>query len=486
LLGLLVITELAYGISVLTQNVDNYRTGWNQKETTLTAKNVPQLKKLVSVKTPAPCTTQVLYYENLNLNNHQNVLFCWTNADQDNTNITAFAFDANTLDQIWSLYVGQGALWATQAPAIDPATNYMYFIYKNTNDNGYNYLIGIDIMKGQFLPGSHLLINASVPGTGAANENGVIPFQNTASGNARIHNDCRTSILIVNSNLFFGFAHNSDSPPYHGWAFSYTYDTTSRSFKQLAYFCTSPNSRESGIWQGGQGFASDGTSIYLTTGNGDFNPNQKSWGMAVLKMSFDLQIQDYFVPANWQQYSNGDRDLAGCGPAIIPNTSYIFVGVTKYGSVHLIDRTNMGKFTSGKDSCRQTIILDNTYIVPGGNPVVWGSVSGAAKIFVWPPGHGIYEFNYNPDKQMMDNPVEWTGTTSGGGLQISSDGENNPILWAFGTGKTFAFDLTKEITAGPIWTSTSQPGPASWGWPTISNGKLYVPSYLSTLTVYGL
>jgi len=178
--------------------------------------------------------------------------------------------------------------------------------------------------------------------------------------------------------------------------------------------------------------------------------------------------------------------LGGCGPALIPNTTYLFVGVTKYGSVHLIDTKNMGKFNAQKDSCKQTISLFTGYEVPGGNPVVMTLPGGGAKIFTWAPGHGLYQFNFNDKTDMLETPPKiWTGATGGGGLQISSNGNSNPILWAMAGGKTYAFDITKDVTAGPIWT-TSILGPSSWGWPTISNGKLYIPSWDDTLTVFGV
>jgi len=482
---LLSFLALLEGTTVITQNINNARTGWNPKETALTAQSVPTLKLIGTIKTAAPCTTQVLYYENLNLRGHKNVLFCWTNGDVDNTNTTVYAFDADTYVPIWEKYIGQGALWATQSAAIDPTTNYLYFIYKSNNDNGLNYLIGIDIMTGNTLTGSHELINATVPGRGSANENGVLPFQNTINGNGRIHNDCRTSILIVNGLIIFGFAHNSDSPPYHGWVFSYRYDNTNKKFTRVSYWCVTPNNSEGGVWQGGQGIASDGTNFYFTTGNGAFNPSQQAYSMAVIKMSMNFELVDYFVPADWEKFSNGDLDLGGCGPALIPNTKYLFVGMTKYGSVHLIDTTNMGKFTASKDSCRQTIHLENGYIVPGGNPVVFDTGSGA-KIFVWAPKNPIYQFDYNPSTQLLQTPPKsWSGNTGGGGLQISSNGQSNPILWAYGQGDIYAFDLTKDVSAGPIWTSKIF-GPSSWGWPTISNGKVYLPGFDSNLRVYGI
>jgi len=49
------------GISILTQNVDNGRTGWNPQETQLNAGNVPKLQLLGTIKTTDACTTQLLY-----------------------------------------------------------------------------------------------------------------------------------------------------------------------------------------------------------------------------------------------------------------------------------------------------------------------------------------------------------------------------------------------------------------------------------------
>jgi len=466
--------------------VDIARTGWNSKETTLNPKNVPQLKLVGTIHTVAPCTTQLLYYENLNLNGHKNVLFCWTNGDNDNGNSTVYAFDADTYVTVWQLFVGLNSVWTTHAPVIDSSNKNMFFIYKNNNDNGYNYLIGVDIMTGKMLPDSPKLINASVAGTGDASVGGRVPFQNTQTS-GRIHNDCRTSLLLLNGVLFFGFAHNSDSYPYHGWVFAYKYDTSAKRFDQVAYYCTTPNAGLGGVWMAGQGIASDGKSIFYTTGNGDFNPSKDSMSMAVIKMSPSFVLEDYFVPAKWKPYSDADLDLGGCGPTLIPNTHYLIVGVTKYGGVHLIDQNKMGKFTADKDSCKQSFQLKTGYVVPGGNPVVWSTnANGAAKIYMWAPGIDLAQFTYNPSTELLEGPVYWrTGTTSGGGLFLSSNGMSDAVLWAYSRDGIFAFDASKDVSAGPIWNSKLV-GPSSFGWPLVVNGKAYTIGFDSKVSVFGV
>jgi len=284
--------------------------------------------------------------------------------------------------------------------------------------------------------------------------------------------------------LFFGFAHNSDSFPYHGWVFSYQYDNSRKQFVQLYHFCSTPNEGLGGIWQSGQGIASDGKSLYFTTGNGNFNPSKESMSMAVIKMSFDLKIEDYFVPANWKPNSDADLDLGGCGPTLIPNTHYLVVGVTKYGGVHLVDQNNMGKFTANKDSCRQSFTLKSS-VRPGGNPVVWSDGKGA-KIYFWAPGSNLVQFNYNPSTELLEGPIYWTeGDIAGAGLFVSSNGMSDAILWAYSRVTIYAFDASKDISAGPIW-KYQVIGPASFGWPLIVNGKVYTSGFDSKLSMFGL
>jgi len=314
--------------------------------------------------------------------------------------------------------------------------------------------------------------------------NGQIPFQNTADGTGtRIHNNCRTSMLVVNSVVYFGFAHNSDSFPYHGWVFAYRYDTTDHRFVQVAYFCDTPNAQQGGIWQGGQGIASDGKSIYFTTGNGDYNTDKKDMGMALIKMSLQLEIEDYFVPAKWLSYSRGDQDLGSCGATLIPNSHFVVVGVTKYGGVHLVDSNNMGKFQANQDACKQTIsLISGTIVWPGGNPVSWDTGKGS-KVYLWSDVNMV-QFTFNPTTEMLEHQTSWNGDTSAGGLFITSNGQADAILWAYGHNGIYAFDASKDISAGPIWHATTS-GPSSWGWPLIVNGRVYLNGGDSNIAVYG-
>jgi len=475
------------GISVLMQGIDPSRAGWNSKETILTPTTVPKLRLLGTIPTGSiPCTTQILYYEKLNLNGHTNVLFCWGNINRNNGNITVMAFDADTFVLIWSLYIGQSSIWGTHAPAIDPVTNIIYGVLKKDNFDGLNYLVGIDILTGKQIPGSPLLINATVPGTGSASVGGQLAF---ATGGQ--HSDCRTSILILKSIIYFGFGTFGDVTPYHGWAFAYQYDTTRKQFVQHAAFCTTPNGKQGGIWAASHGIASDGNFIYLTTGNGDFNPAVGSLSMAAIKLTLDLKPVDYFVPTLWSSYSSGDKDLGSCGIIVLPNTQYAVVAITKYGAFHLIDTNNMGKFNASHDACRQTVSIRDGVVFPGGNPVAWDN-GKSVKVYAWHVHNPLIQFTYNPVTQLLETPnVTWADgpveSNQRAGLVVTSNGAQDAVLWAWSQSQNgiYAFDATKDISTGPIW-HVKQNGPNAWSWPTITNGKVYLNAGDSKIYVYGL
>jgi len=259
------------------------------------------------------------------------------------------------------------------------------------------------------------------------------------------------------------------------------------------FFCTTPNDSQGGVWQGGQGFSTDGKYIYINSGNGILDPSRKGYGMSVIKLSLDLNVVDYFTPSEWKRYSAADEDVSGCGNMLVPNSPYLFTAVTKYGGAHLVDTRNMGKWNAPpmNDSCRQSFILSPHIIFPGGNPVGW-SDGKVSRMYAWAPHLPLYQFTYNPATEYIETPPpHWNGSDElgAGGLFVSSNGNTNAILWAFTShGKLYAFDASKDVSAGPIWKDESNdisPG-ASWTWPMVVNGKVFIPVGDGSVVIFGL
>src|SRR5579871_5317744 len=465
---------------VLTQHNDNSRTGANLSETTLTPANVSGLQKLYTISLDANVNGQVLYVPNVTIQGAaHNVLYIYTSNNANNSPCSAYAFDADNPSSgpLWRHQFTSSAQWTTCTPVIDPSTNTMYVLTKDTTDTGKTRLRALDITTGAEKPGSPVLVGARVPGTGDGSVNGYVSF-------ATYHADCRPGLLFLNGVVYIAFAHNSDSYPYHGWIMGYKYNGSR--FSRVGRFCTCPNGGEAGVWMAGDGLAADSNGyIYCTTGNGTFTANTRgtSYGMCVLKLSTPyLRVIDWFAPYDELGNSNADEDFGNAGVLGIPGTNRLFTGGTKFGSAFLLDSTNLGHFTSGgPDKVLQRFdnLMSNDNV--GQTPVCWNATS-EEYVYLWPHSTGLMQFQYDPSQGQF-NPAgiykQSSSLTSGGSLAVTADGSSSGILWAVGDNNTFyALDAT-DVSKAPLW-SASLPSVGHFQFPTIVNGKAYVPTGSAT------
>ena len=499
-------------VSVLTQHYDNARTGSNINETLLTPANVsPALfGKLFTLPLNANVNSQILYVPNLTLNGTgtavdgttHNVIFAYTSSNGDNSPCGLYAFDADAQGAaLWSVTLPNSARWTTNTPVIDPATNLIYVMTKTPNDSGQTYLRAYDIASGKEKVGSPLLIDGNlihVPGTGDGSSGGVVRFDST-------HANCRPALLLVNGVVYAGFAHNSDSFPYHGWVLGFKYDPAQSKLVNTAIFCANPNGGDDGIWQAGKGLVADQAgNIYFTTGNGTFDANTKgispttSYGMSIVKVGTpSLNVLDWFAPRDELSRSNSDQDVGNIGPLLIPNTSRVFMGGTKFGSSFIMDSANLGKYNASTDQVVQRI--DNFSSDNSQNSIAWESSDTIKYVYQWGSGNNILQWRYDttlgkfttttsPYKQGTSS----AGGTNGGSLIATSSGQNNGILWAIGKNSVvYALDAT-DVSKTPLWTSATNsardglPSVGKWQFPVVANGKAYIPTGSASVVVYGL
>src|SRR5262249_38652783 len=128
---------------------------------------------------------------------------------------------------------------------------------------------------------------------------------------------------------------------------------------------------EGGIWQSGAGLVSDGTHLYVITGNGDFDASAGDYGDTILELTPDnstqptnkngygLSVTDYFTPYNEQTLSDNDTDLGSGGPMLLPDQPgllpHLMVGVGKQGVIYLVNRDNLGGHGTSSDNVVQTV-----------------------------------------------------------------------------------------------------------------------------------
>jgi len=358
-----------------------------------------------------------------------------------------------------------------------------------TKENGsyFQRLHALDITTGAEKFGGPVVIQASVPGTGAGSMGGTITFD------PLIQNQ-RPALLLLNGVVYISWASFGDLDNYHGWVLGYGAQTLA----QVAVFNDTPNGSQGGIWQSGGGLsAAPGTSpIFLQTGNGTFDANTTGgvdYGDSFLKLSTrgGLSVADYFTPDNQSMLQNMDLDL-GSGAALIPPTQggsfpHEIISAGKQGIIYVVNRDNMGKFNSTRNNVIQTVT---------------GSINGyygSAAYFnnaVYYSGWGDFLDRYTLTNGLLSTmPVSESPTTFGYGStpSISANGSTNGIVWAIdqisSTSSVLhaynASDVSNELYNSSQNATRDSLADSHLSVPTIANGKVYVGTF-SGLVVYGI
>jgi hypothetical protein len=419
----------------------------------------------------------------------------------------------------------------TSTPVIDFSSNMIYAVPKTKESDGHfaYRLHALDLLTGAER-GNSGEIMASVPGTG---KNSVNSPPRTVTFDPRMQLQ-RPGLLLANGRVYIAFGAHQDTDYYHGWVLAYD----AKALKLTNAFATTPNGEDGGIWQSGNGLASDpagntenSRNIYLMVGNG--TSNRYSGGMdlgdSFIKLSPDLRVLDWFTPEDHQNMEENDLDLGSAGPMLFPGLSFL-VGGGKKGKFYLLDTGSMGHLENGNspgdhhaaqafqaaagsgnvfDPCG----IDNHNI--HGSPVVWNSPRDGPLVYIWAERDYLRAFKFDSAKRQFvstdpvykstmkdpDSGDPYSKPMPGAALSISANGSaaGTGILWAslplyddavmqLTSGILRAFDATDvhhDLWCGGVGTFPK------FTPPTIANGKVYLPTFGDTrgignrLNVYG-
>jgi outer membrane protein assembly factor BamB len=100
-----------------------------------------------------------------------------------------------------------------------------------------------------------------------------------------------------------------------------------------------PTSRMAGIWNPAGPVVDASGSLWVTTGNSE-SQGSFDFGNAVIRLSPQLAVRDYFAPADWAALNASDADLGSLGPVLLPHNRVLAVG--KAGTAYLLDSGNLG------------------------------------------------------------------------------------------------------------------------------------------------
>lgn len=367
---------------------------------------------------------------------------------------TVEAIDGATGREVWRRPLGTPAprsalpcgdidpLGVTGTPVIDTnGTLYLDAAVMGANGPRHE-VFAVSLANGAVLPGWPVDVAAAL----AANRENFIP---------RGQNE-RGALTILGNRVYIPYSgHFGDCGDYRGWVVGVALNNP----KDVIGWSTA--ARGGGIWAPG-GIASDGRSLFVTTGN-TFGAANWSGGEAVIRLSPELTVsrqpRDYFAPADWHELDQRDLDLGGSNPILFDaGGRALLLALGKDGNAYLLDRNNLG----GIGGALAQIAASTSPIRTG--PAVFPGPGG---MFVALEGSGAQCSNRG-DLAVLKIVTEpkpaittaWCGEPNGRGSPIvtTTDGHSNPIVWIVGAegdgrlrgfnGETGALLFTSSAMAG--------------------------------------
>ena len=505
--------------AVTTYHNDNYRTGWNNTETTLTPSNVnaSQFGLLATVPVDDQVDAQPLLVPNVNITagNYQgthNVVYVVTGND------TVYAIDANAGTILLSNHLGTPVTWPlgcnnngphvgiTSTPVIDTSKNCLYLIAytKGSNGSAPSYTLHAldlgsltDKLTPMIVSASHTLTNG-----------------NSFVFNATYQRQ-RPSLLEANGNIYAGFGSfcDYDGGSSRGWLLGWNAATLSplATNQLLDYQATSPDSFFlSSIWMSGYGLAADDSgNIVFVTGNSDYSGTTydgvTNIQESTIEVSSDLStVVDLFTPSDWGYLDETDNDFGSGGVMVLPDqpgsTPHLAVAAGKDGNMYFMNEDDLGGYSANKNNILGTYRIGGcwcgqSYFVDPNDGLARVVSSGGNVVDVWKlqtsPTPSLTNVAHAP---VLPTQVQDPGFFT----SVSSNGTASPIIWA----------LSRPISAKPpsIFLYAFNPDSGSktmttlfravaGSWPNqggnlnqvpmIANGMVYVASF-KQLKIFGL
>jgi uncharacterized repeat protein (TIGR01451 family) len=328
-----------------------------------------------------------------------------------------YALDAITGAIIWQRNLGApapgmglitGGVGITGTPVIDLPSRSLFLVSVISGPNNMVYSLNVD--TGATNPGFPIDVNASFPDFSSS-----------------LHMQ-RGALMLLGNKVYIPYGGYADQGNYHGRVLGVSLDGS-----QPGEWVTT--SLKSGIWNPG-GIASDGTSLFVVTGNAPGGTTPWGGSEAVIRLQpgpvFSGLTTDFWAPTNWPALDSSDVDLGGSNaiildvPGATPSALVLAIGKDRNG--YLLDRANLGgigaPIAQGIVSAGQVINSAATYRTSQGTFVVLRPPNGTLTTF----------------KITATNPpaiaTGWTVTSAGrtSPFVTSTDGINNPIVWAYGHG----------------------------------------------------
>ena len=236
----------------------------------------------------------------------------------------------------------------------------------------------------------------------------------------------RGALALVNGIVYVPYSgYFGDCGNYHGWVVGVPASNPSGA---MGWATTAIGG---GIW-GHSGVASDGTNMFVITGN-TFNTGG-NWmgGEAIIRLQagpvFTGQPTDYWAPTNWFSLDNGDTDLGGVSAMLIDvpgaNPSQLVLATGKDSNAYLLNRNNLGGITA-------PVAQLSVGFTIGQSSATYPTAQGT--YFVFRASNQVKAYKITPTTPPTIVSA-WSVTENGQGSPwvTTTDGTNNAIVWVVG------------------------------------------------------
>jgi hypothetical protein len=354
----------------------------------------------------------------------------------------------------------------TSAPVYDPSTGTLYVSGMLTGPPGDD---------------SHLSTRSPTYDLFALNETtGAIKWHKQIAGspanNSRLTFNAavqmqRTGLLLLHGSVYIGFsALCPDGAADHQYVgYIAGLNTTTRAETLWTDQPDDPNVsfQYGGIWQGGGGLVSDGTSIYFATANGTAPPLRTAGSAAptvghlaqsMVKLSVEsngsLRPTDFFSPGDADRMTAADHDFGSGGPILLPfgtkDYPHLFVTADKEAVLYLLNESSLGGRSSSATGSTAVYTSSPSLVRdPSTSGGVLHGLWGHMAAFAGAGRTGPVDFIYYEG-------TGWGGTDNMYVLNFDATNPAKPVLENIGaTSQTFGFS-----SGSPVVTSSGA-APAS-------------------------
>lgn len=477
---LLLFARALLAVSVTTGNYNVQRTNANTSETILTPSNATQLGNLGCLAVDDFVYAQPLVVDGVSIGGASRVVLIATMNDSIylfNAAQTGSPGGNCTSSFIWKASVGTPQFGAANfgshnmgceaTPVIDPSAAIVYAVCRN--------LTAWRVVALNISDGSAVFSPVVVAGS-----NNGVTFAST-------NQNCRPALLLLNGEIYFAFSAFSETT-FEGWVFAAS--TTTGSIDH-AWSSATSSANWSGIWMGGGGISTDGTFIYVTTGNGACNSSDTNYGEAVVKLTTSLAVQDFWSASNCGTESALDQDFS---TAVILFGSQL-ITATKASQIILLNQSSLGgQGASPVQTISDGLTAFGALAFANSNCYFSGSIPSVPL-----PG-AVKRYSFNGSSFTLAATSSVQGWFPGPSIGYTSSGSSNGIVWAITVPTGIGFNpqliagtlrALDATTLTELWNSDVAQSDAmglvtKMSVPTIANGQIFVPTASNKVMVYGL